>query len=410
MTAADQDDPDSTPDNDDGDQSEDDEDSATTSPQQADLSLAKSVSNSTPNVGDAVTFTITVTNQGPSNATGVAVEDYLPNGYTGITNISNGGTLSGSTITWSGLSIASGGQRQPDVRRHSGRSGHRNQLCKRSPGDGFRPGRPGQSTPDNDDGDQSEDDEDSATTSPQQADLSLAKSVSNSTPNVGDVVTFTITVTNQGPSNATGVAVEDYLPNGYSNIANISNGGTLSGSTITWSGLTVAGGSSLSLTFNATVVAPGTGVSYENVAQVTAADQDDPDSTPDNDDGDQSEDDEDSTTTTPQQADLSLAKSVSNSTPNVGDVVTFTITVTNQGPSNATGVAVEDYLPNGYSGISEHQQRRHVRRRHDHVEQPDGSRRQQPGIDLRRHRRSAGRRRQPRERSPGDGFRPGRPG
>ncbi|MCB9296622.1 MAG: DUF11 domain-containing protein [Lewinellaceae bacterium] len=216
------------------------------------------------------------------------------------------------------------------------------------------------STPDNDDGDQSEDDEDSATTSPQQADLSLAKSVSNSTPNVGDVVTFTITVSNQGPSNATGVAVEDYLPNGYSNIANISNGGMLSGGTITWSGFSIAAGGSVSLTFNATVGAPGTGVSYENVAQVTASDQDDPDSTPDNDDGDQSEDDEDSATTSPQQADLSLAKSVSNATPNVGDVVTFTITVSNQGPSNATGVAVEDYLPNGYSNIAKYLRRRHA--------------------------------------------------
>ncbi|MCB9040207.1 MAG: DUF11 domain-containing protein [Lewinellaceae bacterium] len=351
VTASDQDDPDSTPNNDDGDQSEDDEDSTTTSPQQADLSLAKTVSNSTPNVGDVVTFTITVTNQGPGSATGVAVEDYVPNGYSGITAISNGGTFAGGTVTWSGLTIA-GGSSIPLTF----------QATVEAPGAGVSFVNVAQvtasdqddpdSTPNNDDGDQSEDDEDSTTTSPQQADLSLAKTVSNSTPNVGDVVTFTITVTNQGPGSATGVAVEDYVPNGYSGITAISNGGTFAGGTVTWSNLTVAAGSSIPLTFQATVEAPGAGISHVNVAQVTASDQPDPDSTPNNDDGDQSEDDEDSTTTSPQQADLSLAKTVSNSTPNVGDVVTFTITVTNQGPGSATGVAVEDYVPNGYSGIT----------------------------------------------------------
>jgi uncharacterized repeat protein (TIGR01451 family) len=52
------------------------------------------------------------------------------------------------------------------------------------------------------------------------------KTVNATTPNVGDVVTFTIEVTNQGPSDATNVAFEDVVPNGYSAISNISNGGT----------------------------------------------------------------------------------------------------------------------------------------------------------------------------------------
>ncbi|MCB9040206.1 MAG: DUF11 domain-containing protein [Lewinellaceae bacterium] len=59
-------------------------------------------------MGDVVTFTITVTNQGPGSATGVAVEDYVPNGYSGITAISNGGMFAGGTITWSNLTVAAG--------------------------------------------------------------------------------------------------------------------------------------------------------------------------------------------------------------------------------------------------------------------------------------------------------------
>ena len=45
-----------------------------------------------------------------------------------------------------------------------------------------------------------------------------------------------------------------------------------------------------------------------------------------------------SATETPQQADLAITKTVSNPTPNVGDIITFTVTLTNTGPDAATGV------------------------------------------------------------------------
>jgi uncharacterized repeat protein (TIGR01451 family) len=203
----------------------------------------------------------------------------------------------------------------------------------------------------------------------QLVDLQLVKGVNDPSPNVGDVVTFTIDVTNLGPRNATGVAVQDLIPNGYSGIANISNAGSQSGNTITWDNLNVDAGSSISLTFQAEVEAPGAGVNYQNIAEVTAVDQFDEDSTPgngadtDNDgivgsidaDGSQDPDDEDDgddAIVTPQESDLELVKTVSDATPNVGDVITFTIEVTNQGPSDATGVAFEDVVPNGYSSIS----------------------------------------------------------
>ena len=175
------------------------------------------------------------------------------------------------------------------------------------------------------------------------------KAVSDATPNVGDTVTFTITVSNAGPDDAGGVAVADAVPAGYSSIGNISTGGVLIGSTITWSSLAISAGGSVDLTFDAAVDAPP--ADYTNVAQVTVSDHYDPDSIPGNDDGDQSEDDEDNALVVPQVADLSLSKVVSDVTPNVGDTVTFTITVSNAGPDDATGVAVEDVVPAGYSGI-----------------------------------------------------------
>ena len=54
-----------------------------------------------------------------------------------------------------------------------------------------------------------------------------------------------------------------------------------------------------------------------------------------------------SATVTPQQADLALAKTVSNPTPNVGDTITYTVTLTNNGPDAATSVQVTDLLPAG---------------------------------------------------------------
>jgi len=135
----------------------------------------------------------------------------------------------------------------------------------------------------------------------QPVDLELVKSVNDETPNVGDVVTFTIEVSNVGVFAGTNVQVTDYLPNGYSNPASISNGGSASGNTIIWNGLDIPAGGSISLTFDATVNATG---DYLNIAEITQADQGDVDSTPGNDDGDQSEDDEDNAIVVPCDTDI----------------------------------------------------------------------------------------------------------
>ncbi|MCG8326227.1 MAG: T9SS type A sorting domain-containing protein [Chitinophagales bacterium] len=309
----------------------------------------KTVSDATPNVGDVITFTLAVTNNGPSDATGVAFEDVVPNGYSNITNISNGGTLSGNVITWSGFDIAKGATAtvtfEVTVEAPGAGVDYVN-VAEVTDSDQHDP----DSTPDNDDGDQSEDDEDNEDVTPQQADLELIKTVNNSMPDVGTTVTFTIEVLNNGPSDASGVAVEDVVPNGYTNVTNISNGGTLSGNVLTWNGLNIPTGTSIFLTFDVTIEPTG---DYLNTAQVTDSDQHDPDSTPDNDDGDQSEDDEDNEEVDPNPIiDLELDKSVSDAMPDEGSDITFTLELTNQGPNNATGVVVTDQLPAGFTFVS----------------------------------------------------------
>ena len=106
-------------------------------------------------------------------------------------------------------------------------------------------------------------------------DINLVKLVSDAEPNVGDVITFSIEVTNEGPNDATGIAVEDAVPSGYADIAAVSNGGTVSGSAITWTDIDLAVGTSVVLTFDVTVLAPIDGAEFNNIAEVTALDQND---------------------------------------------------------------------------------------------------------------------------------------
>ena len=79
---------------------------ATETPQQADLALAKTVSNPTPNVGDSITFTITLTNNGPDTATNVTVNDLLPAGLTFVSGTPSEGTYDPTTGIWTVGTVA----------------------------------------------------------------------------------------------------------------------------------------------------------------------------------------------------------------------------------------------------------------------------------------------------------------
>ncbi|WP_417357249.1 PKD domain-containing protein, partial [Flavobacterium sp.] len=350
VATADQNDVDSTPGN---GLIEDDLDSATVNLQQADLELVKNVSDVLVSEGDTVTFTLTLSNNGPGDATGVEVQDYLPNGYTLVPgSVSSGGLyqIANSTINWSGLSLASGGTLNLTFDAIAVAGGSHFNTAQVTASDLPDP----DSTPNNDDGDQSEDDESgidvSIIVTTPSADLSLTKSVvaGNTTPLVGTQISFELIITNDGPDNATGVQVTDLLPSGYDFVNFSSSAGLYDENTGLWNVGTVDSGTSESLIIDVIVLYTG---NYENITEVTASDLPDPDSTPNNDDGNQSEDDEDNAIVTPVPltADLSLTKTVTNAIPLVGSQITFEIVVTNSGPQDATGVEVTDLLPDGYT-------------------------------------------------------------
>jgi uncharacterized repeat protein (TIGR01451 family) len=112
-------------------------------------------------------------------------------------------------------------------------------------------------------------------TPPAAADLSITKSAAPSSPdNWGDTVVYTLTVSNGGPTAATGVAVTDLLPDGVAYVSDDGGGSYDSGTGIwTIGGLPDAGSATLHIT--ATVQENG---SWANEAEVTASDEYDSDS------------------------------------------------------------------------------------------------------------------------------------
>lgn len=96
----------------------------------------------------------------------------------------------------------------------------------------------------------------------QGVDLEIVKSVSDTSPNIGDVLTFTLSVTNAGADPATNLTVKDIVPAGFSYVASSIVGGATNddtspaGSGLAWTLANLAPGAGASLTFQATVLAP----------------------------------------------------------------------------------------------------------------------------------------------------------
>ncbi len=113
----------------------------------------------------------------------------------------------------------------------------------------------------------------SVVTVPQQADLALTKTTSDPTPNVGDTVTFTVTLSDNGPDAATNAEVTDLLPAGLSFVSDTPSQGTYDSTTGLWTVGTVVVGSPQTLMIVATVTSANP---QTNTATITHADQFDP--------------------------------------------------------------------------------------------------------------------------------------
>jgi uncharacterized repeat protein (TIGR01451 family) len=202
---------------------------------------------------------------------------------------------------------------------------------------------------------------------PTNADLSLRMTTTSRITAVNQPISYSVTLQNRGPGNATGISWQNTLP---PNLIFASGGpGVInSGTTVGGSGIALANGTSATFIYQLMPTQAGT---FSNAAQIMTSSQTDPNSVPGSGTGDGQDDTDIVTIRTsgtsssffaspnPNQtplpplvanqpvpdltkADLSVQIKVSNRTPKVGQPVTFTAIISNAGGATANSIVVRD--------------------------------------------------------------------
>ena len=177
---------------------------------------------------------------------------------------------------------------------------------------------------------------------PAQADLAVSK-IDTPDPvfSGGPDLTYTITVENNGPDTATGVTVTDTLPAEVSFLSATSSAGQCDAAPDTNGVLAcalgdLANGSNATVTL---VVEPAIVTEPSTITNSVSVVANEEDPTPGNDSA------VESTTVNPPSADMMVTTSSSPASPMINEQVTYTVTVTNDGPSDNTGVVLTVILP-----------------------------------------------------------------
>jgi uncharacterized repeat protein (TIGR01451 family) len=164
------------------------------------------------------------------------------------------------------------------------------------------------------------------------ADLAVTQSVNNANPSAGGTVIFTLTVTNNGPNNATGVVVNDFLPAGVNWVSD-DGGGAYNAATGLWTVGALANAASATLHITATVDSTEP---LSNVASLAGSTPLDPN--PANDQATVA-------LQAPRTADLGLTFNAAPASVNPGGTITYTLTVKNLSGDPAYSVNVHDAFP-----------------------------------------------------------------
>jgi uncharacterized repeat protein (TIGR01451 family) len=301
-------------------------------PPESDLEVVKTADPTSLEIGDDVTFTLEVSNDGPDDSSAVTLTDVLPAGLTHVSDDAGCNTTAAPTITCQLGALASGASRTVEIvaRVGNGASDQTLENTATVSGPNVDP--------------EPEDNESSASIDVGSAsDLALTKSAGPAVVDPGQQITFTLVATNNGPDDEAAATIVDTLPAGLNYVSNDSSCDTGSLPQITCNLGALADGANRTVQIVVEADAGAAGTFPVNTATVSG----------DGTDINQANNTDDAEVRVRPYADLALEKSAAPTIADPDGNVTYTLTVSNNGTNDSPSATVTDTLPGGVTYASD---------------------------------------------------------
>lgn len=283
----------------------------------ADLAIKKLVNDTNPKFNSLVEWTLRVTNNGPDTATGVVVCDILPEGLISIDKSFNG--------TWNVGKLFNNQTKELTIICLVNKTGKLVNIADIA-GNEY-------------DCNLTNNIVNKSIEVAQSADLFVKKYVNNTSPDFGEIIKWSVVVSNNGPDIATNVQVNDLLDDGLIFVKSSSTKGNYDVKSGIWTIDSLAPETDETLNIYCKVNKIGKILNFVSVNSTQY-------------DWNESNNHDNESVDAVKIADLSVIKLINNSNPNYDDLIKWTIFVSNNGPNMATGVIVNDLLPKSVEYIS----------------------------------------------------------
>lgn len=283
----------------------------------ADLAIKKLVNDTNPKFNSLVEWTLRVTNNGPDTATCVVVCDILPEGLISIDKSFNG--------TWNVGKLLNNQTKELTIICLVNKTGKLVNIADIA-GNEY-------------DCNLTNNIVNKSIEVAQSVDLFVKKYVNNTSPDFGEIIKWSVVVSNNGPDIATNVQVNDLLDDGLIFVKSSSTKGNYDVKSGIWTIDSLAPETDETLNIYCKVNKIGKILNFVSVNSTQY-------------DWNESNNHDNESVNAVKIADLSVIKLINNSNPNYNDLIKWTIIVSNKGPNMATGVIVNDLLPKSVEYIS----------------------------------------------------------